>query len=81
MLCEKFLDGNVIEEVSLANPEYLKGLLLCDEPPFNPEALLGDHLVFLVDMLAVSTDELLPPVAKNRVIPILLIALVNKERI
>ena len=75
------MDGNVIEEVSLADTEYLKGLLLRDEPSFNPETLLGDHLVFLVHMLAVSTDELLPPVAENCFIPILLIALVNKERI
>ena len=65
----------------LADAEDLKGLLLRDEPSFNPEALLGNHLVFLVHMLAVSTDKLLPPVAENRVIPILLLALVNKERV
>ena len=81
MLCEELLDGAAVEEVLLVDPEYFKGLLLRDEPSFNSEALISNHLVLLVHMLTVSTDKLLPPVAKNRRIPILLIALINKERI
>ena len=74
MLRQQLLYRDIIEQVLLSHPEYFESLLLRHKTALDAEALLSNHFVLLVNVSGIPTDELLPPVAKYRLVPHFLVA-------
>ena len=71
---QQLLNRDIVEQVLLGHPEYFESLLFSHETTLDAQTLFSNHFVLLVDVSGIPTDELLPPVAKYRLIPHFLVA-------